>query len=47
MDIYEALEKLGGFFDILSNTDVCTDDELEMMSEIEETIYQFARKYEP
>lgn len=47
MDIYEALEKLDGFFDMLSGTGFCSDEELEMMGEIEDTIYQFARKYEP
>ena len=47
MDIYEALEKLDGFFDMLSGTGFCSDEELELMGEIEDTIYQFARKYEP
>ena len=47
MDIYEALEKLDGFFDVLANYGECTDEELELMGEIEDVIYQFARKYEP
>lgn len=47
MDIYEALEKLDGFFDMLSGTGFCSDEELELMGEIEDVIYQFARKYEP
>lgn len=47
MDIYKALERLDGFFDMLANTGFCSDDELDMMGEIEDTIYQFARKYEP
>ena len=47
MDIYEALEKLDGFFDMLANYGECTDEELDLMGEIEDTIYQFARKYEP
>ena len=47
MDIYEALEKLDGFFDALANYGECTDEELELMGEIEDSIYQFARKYEP
>ena len=47
MNIYEALEKLDGFFDALSNYGECSDEELELMAEIENTIYQFARKYEP
>lgn len=47
MDIYEALEKLDGFFDMLVNTGFCSDEELELMGEIEDTIYQFAHKYEP
>ena len=47
MDIYEALKMLDGFFDRLSGTGFCSDEELEMMDEIENTIYQFARKYEP
>lgn len=47
MNIYEALEKLDGFFDMLSGTGFCSDEELEMIDEIEDTIYQFARKYEP
>lgn len=47
MDIYEALEKLDGFFDALANYGECTDEELELMGEIEDVIYQFARKHEP
>ena len=47
MDIYEALEKLDGFFDALANYGECSDEELELMGEIEDTIYQFARKHEP
>ena len=47
MDIYEALEKLDGFFDTLSNYGECSNEDLELMGEIEDTIYQFARKYEP
>lgn len=47
MDIYEALEKLDSFFDMLANTGFCSDEELELMGEIEDTIYQFAHKYEP
>ena len=47
MDIHEALEKLDGFFDMLANQGICSDEELELMGEIEDTIYQFARKYEP
>ena len=47
MDIYEALEKLNGFYDMLANTGVCTDEELERMGEIEDVIYKFAKKYEP
>lgn len=47
MDLYEALEKLDGFFDALSNYGECSDEELELMAEIEDAIYQFARKYEP
>ena len=46
MDIYEALEKLDGFFDALANCGECTDEEVELMGEIENVIYQFARKYE-
>ena len=47
MNIYEALEKLDEFFDALANYGECTDEELELMGEIEDAIYQFARKYEP
>ena len=47
MNIYEALEKLDGFYDMLVNTGICTDEELELMGEIEDAIYQFAKKYEP
>ena len=47
MNIYEALEKLGGFYDMLVNTGICTDEELELMDKIEDVIYQFAKKYEP
>ena len=47
MNIYEALEKMNGFFDALANYDECTDEELELMGDIEYVIYQFARKYEP
>lgn len=47
MDIYEALEKLGGFFDALASYGEYSDEGLELMNEVENTIYQFARKYEP
>lgn len=47
MDIYEALERLDSFFDALSNYGECSDEDLALMGEIEDTIYQFARKYEP
>ena len=47
MNIYEALEKLGSFFDTLANYGDCSDEELKLMDEVEDTIYQFARKYEP
>lgn len=47
MDIYEALEKLSGFFEALTNYGEYSDEELELMAEVEDTIYQFARKYEP
>ena len=47
MNIYEALEKLDGLFVILVNTGVCTDEEEGLMYAIEDTIYQFACKYEP
>lgn len=49
MDIYEALERLDGFFSALAEwagSDM-TDEELEEMGLIEDTIYQFAKKYEP
>ena len=46
MDIYEALEKLDGFFDALANYGECTDEELDLMGEIEDVIYRFARKHE-
>ena len=47
MNIYEALEKLDNFFDELVNYKECSDEELELMGEIEDTIYRFACKYEP
>lgn len=47
MNIYEALEKLDSFFDALANYGECSEEELDIMGEIEDTIYQFARKYEP
>lgn len=47
MDIYEALEKLDGFFDVLCNYGECSDEDLKLMGEIEDTIYQFARKHNP
>lgn len=47
MDIYEALERLDSFFDALSNYGGCSNEDLALMGEIENTIYQFARKYEP
>ena len=47
MDIYEALEKLDGFFDALANYGECTDEDLNLMGEIEDIIYQFVCKYEP
>ena len=47
MDIYEALERLSGLLEALANYGEYSDEELELMGEIEDTIYQFARKYEP
>lgn len=47
MDIYEALEKLSGLLEALANYGEYSDEELELMGEIENTLYQFARKYEP
>lgn len=47
MDIYEALEKLDGFFDALASYGECSDEDLELMGEIENTIYEFAMKHEP
>lgn len=46
MDIYKVLEKLDGFFDALANYGECSDEDLDLMGEIEDTIYQFAKKYE-
>lgn len=47
MDIYEALEKLDSFFYTLGNYGECSNEDLELMEEIKDVIYQFARKYEP
>lgn len=47
MDIYEALERLSGLLEALANYGEYSDEELELMGEIEDTLYQFARKYEP
>lgn len=47
MNIYEALEKIDSFFDALTSYGECSNEDLELMFEIEDTIYQFARKYEP
>jgi hypothetical protein len=47
MDIYEALEKLDGYMCMLSNQGILSDEECDEIGEIEDTIYQFARKYEP
>lgn len=49
MDIYEALEKLTGFLDDLTGWagHSMSDDELNELGEVENTIYQFVRKHEP
>lgn len=47
MDIYEALEKLDGFLDMLANQGVLSDEEIDEIGNCEDVIYQFARKYEP
>lgn len=47
MDIYEALERLSDLLEALANYGEYSDEELELMGEIEDTLYQFARKYEP
>ena len=39
MDIYEALEKLDGFFDALANYGECTDEELELLKRIKDYNY--------
>lgn len=49
MDIYEALEKLTGYLDGLtgwSGADM-SDEELEEIGIVEDTIYQFVRKHKP
>lgn len=48
MDIYEALEKMTGFFDHLVEYfgPDATDEELEEIGLTEDAIYQFVRRHE-
>ena len=48
MTIYEALEKTDNFFErLIEKDDSITEEDKEVMNEIESAIYQFAMKYEP
>jgi hypothetical protein len=49
MDIYEALEKLDGMLDYLIDMagSGCTPEDIDLIGECEDVIYQFARKYGP
>lgn len=49
MDIYEALEKLDSMLDYLIDMagSGCTPEDIDLIGECEDVIYQFARKYEP
>ena len=48
MNIYEALERTDNFFDrLVENDNSITEEDKEVMAEIEDVIYQFARRYEP
>ena len=41
MTIYEALDKLNFFFDMLSETDVLTGEQFDLMNETEDCIRDF------
>ena len=49
MDIYEALEKLDSMLDYLIDMagSGCTLEDIDLIGECEDVIYQFARKHEP
>jgi hypothetical protein len=47
MDIYQALEILDGYMDMLANQGILSDEECDEIGAVEDAIYQFARKYEP
>ena len=49
MDIYEALEEMSNYLESLSEWAGCdmSDEELEVMGQVEDTIYQFVHKHEP
>lgn len=47
MDIYQALEILDGYMNMLYNQGVLSDEESDEIGAAEDAIYQFARKYEP
>lgn len=49
MDIYKALDKLAGYLDELTcwaGADM-SDDKLNEIGEVEDTIYQFVKTHEP
>ena len=49
MDIYKALDKMAGLLDNLVEFmgPDATDEELEEIGLVEDTIYQFVRRHEP
>ena len=47
MDIYEALEIIGGYMDMFANQGALSDEECDEIGVAENVIYQFARKHEP
>ena len=47
MDIYQALEILEAYMDILGNQGVLSDEQYDEINIVKDVIYQFAYKYEP
>lgn len=47
MDIYEALEKLDSFLDMLANQGVLSNEECDEIGECEDVIYAFAKEHAP
>ena len=46
MEIFDALDTLSGFIDMLSDQGALTDEEIDQIGEAEDTIYNFVKEHQ-